>query len=293
VKALSFLLLTVLAFSVVPAIAPGRTASRGTAPSDEGLISFLSSLQNAVIDSVSSKKTDELDAELRAMQIPDFEKWFAATFGPENGAKMAAIYSESLTKWQSRLRDTFLTGTEPGGQVTASTAYGGPQPQSVPFAELVDKAIRNSLKRPATFYLVRSAGKSAKTGDPYAVPFGYATLVDGGYRVIPENVMRALPDMPALRLRQGGAVTVANLINKVQPVYPAEAKKQRVSGNVRLHVVIGRDGSVAFVEALSGDPLLQGAAIDAVRQWRYRPTTLQGEPVEIDTSIDVIFSLNP
>jgi TonB family protein len=294
VKALSFLLLTVLAVSVPSAVAQDATASTGTATfqSEEGFTSFLSSLQNVVSDSVSSKKTDKLDAGLRAMEIPGFQAWFASSFGPENGRKMAEIYSESLTKWASRLRDALLTQAEPGGQVAASTAYGGPQPQSMPIAERVDKAIRESLLRPATFYLVQYTWKSAKTGYPYAVPFGYATLVDGSYRVIPENVMRALPNMPALRLRQGGALTAANLISRVQPVYPAEARRQRVSGNVRLHAVIGRDGSIESLEVVSGDQLLLGAALDAVRQWRYRPTTLQGEPVEIDTTIDVIFGLS-
>jgi periplasmic protein TonB len=110
--------------------------------------------------------------------------------------------------------------------------------------------------------------------------------------VIPENVMRTLPNMPAMRVRQGGAVTAASLASRVQPVYPAEARKQRVSGTVRLHAVIGRDGAIQQLEVLSGDPLLVDASLDAVRQWRYRPTTLNGEPVEIDTTIDLIFALN-
>jgi protein TonB len=61
---------------------------------------------------------------------------------------------------------------------------------------------------------------------------------------------------------------------------------------VRLHAIIGKDGSVQQLEVLTGHPLLVQAALDAVRQWRYRPTLLNGEPVEVDTTIDVIFSLN-
>ncbi|MBS1841054.1 MAG: TonB family protein [Acidobacteria bacterium] len=94
------------------------------------------------------------------------------------------------------------------------------------------------------------------------------------------------------RIKQGGAVTAASLINRVQPVYPPLARQTRVSGTVRLHAIISKEGTVQQLEVLSGHPLLVQAALDAVRQWRYRPTLLNGEPVEVDTTIDVIFSLN-
>jgi protein TonB len=61
---------------------------------------------------------------------------------------------------------------------------------------------------------------------------------------------------------------------------------------VRLHAIIGKDGAITSLEVMSGHPLLQQAALDAVRQWRYQPTLLNGEPVDVDTTIDVIFSLN-
>jgi periplasmic protein TonB len=87
-------------------------------------------------------------------------------------------------------------------------------------------------------------------------------------------------------------VTAAMLINRVQPMYPPLARQTRISGTVRLHAIIAKDGTVKELEVISGHPLLVQAALDAVRQWRYRPTLLNGEPVEVDTTIDVIFSLN-
>ena len=82
------------------------------------------------------------------------------------------------------------------------------------------------------------------------------------------------------------------LINKVQPKYPQEAREKRISGTVRLHAIIARDGSIAQMEIISGDPLLVKSSLDAVRQWKYRPTLLNGEPVEVDTTIDVVYALN-
>ena len=82
------------------------------------------------------------------------------------------------------------------------------------------------------------------------------------------------------------------LINKVQPKYQQEAREKRISGTVRLHAIIARDGSIAQMEIISGDPLLVKSSLDAVRQWKYRPTLLNGEPVEVDTTIDVVYALN-
>ena len=94
------------------------------------------------------------------------------------------------------------------------------------------------------------------------------------------------------RIRQGGQVQAAKLMNKVQPLYPPLARQTRISGTVRLHAIIAKNGTVEQLEVISGHPLLVQAALDAVRQWKYQATTLNGEPVEVDTTIDVIFSLN-
>src|SRR5229473_4217415 len=101
------------------------------------------------------------------------------------------------------------------------------------------------------------------------------------------------PPRPAQqRIRQGGSVQAALLVNKVTPVYPPLARQTRISGTVRLHAIISKSGSIQSLEVISGHPLLVRAAMDAVQQWRYKPTLLNGEPVEVDTTIDVIFSLN-
>jgi periplasmic protein TonB len=101
------------------------------------------------------------------------------------------------------------------------------------------------------------------------------------------------PPKPAQqRIRQGGQVQAAKLVNKVQPLYPPLARQTRISGTVRLHAIIAKNGTVEQLEVISGHPLLVQAALDAVRQWKYQATTLNGENVEVDTTIDVIFSLN-
>jgi TonB family protein len=93
------------------------------------------------------------------------------------------------------------------------------------------------------------------------------------------------------RIRVGSNVQQAKLLVKVQPVYPLEAKQQRIEGVVRLRAILGKDGKVENLEMLSGDPALGAAALDAVRQWQYQTTLLNGDPVEVVTEIDVNFTL--
>jgi periplasmic protein TonB len=93
------------------------------------------------------------------------------------------------------------------------------------------------------------------------------------------------------RIRVGGNVQAAKIITRVQPQYPDKAKQQGITGTVRLHVVVGTNGSVQEVVAISGDPLLSDAAVEAVRQWKYEVTTLNKAPVEVDTFVDITFSL--
>jgi len=81
------------------------------------------------------------------------------------------------------------------------------------------------------------------------------------------------------------------LLHKVDPTYPPEAKKQRVEGIVALKAFIDNQGHVAQLDLISGHPLLAPAAIDAVKQWEYRPYLLNGEPVEVETQVLVNFTL--
>jgi TonB family protein len=101
----------------------------------------------------------------------------------------------------------------------------------------------------------------------------------------------AKPKEPAAPLRVGGQVQEANIVHRVMPVYPPLARQARIAGAVMLEGIIARDGTVKNLRVLSGHPLLAGAALEAVRQWRYRPTLLNGEPVEVIAPIAVNFVL--
>ena len=82
-----------------------------------------------------------------------------------------------------------------------------------------------------------------------------------------------------------------NLNHMVQPLYPPLARSARIQGEVVLRAVINREGNVQDLQVLRGHPMLVQAALDAVRQWRYRPYYLNGEPVEVETHVTVNFVL--
>ncbi|HEX7959141.1 MAG TPA: TonB family protein [Terriglobales bacterium] len=132
-------------------------------------------------------------------------------------------------------------------------------------------------------------------GVPGGVPGGQLGGVLGG--IVSSANSRSVPLPPPViaapkRLRISEGVSVGQLIHKTQPEYPFIAKTARIQGEVVLTAVVGRDGSIQHLTVVSGPPLLIDAAIDAIKQWRYRPFLLNREPVEVETNITVTFSLS-
>jgi len=121
--------------------------------------------------------------------------------------------------------------------------------------------------------------------DPAAAAPGIPGSIGPALPVIP------VPPKPAARPPRISQMMEGNLIYRVQPNYPALARSARVQGQVVLRAVISRTGAIENLQVLSGHPLLTGAALEAVRQWRYRPYILNGEPVEVETQVTVNFLL--
>ncbi len=96
---------------------------------------------------------------------------------------------------------------------------------------------------------------------------------------------------PAVRVRVSQGVMAGLLLTKVAPEYPGAAKDKRIQGVVLLAVIIDREGKVSNIQLISGHPLLAPAAIDAVKQWKYKPYLLNGEPIEVETQVTVNFTL--
>lgn len=127
-------------------------------------------------------------------------------------------------------------------------------------------------------------------------PAGYSLggLLPSGIVVQPPPapIVKASPPQPTTPVQVGGDVQAGKLLFGPKPAYPPLARTTRTQGTVRIQAVIGRDGAIRNLQLISGPPLLVTVAMEAVKQWRYKPTLLNGEPVEVITVIDVNFTLN-
>jgi len=134
---------------------------------------------------------------------------------------------------------------------------------------------------------VYSGAGGVPGGVPGGMPGGVMGGIIGGISGAPPPPK---PEAPK-RIRVSTGVQEAKIISQTRPTYPPLARQARIQGTVRLHAIISKEGTIQQLEVVSGPPLLVQAAVEAVKQWRYKPTLLSDEPVEVETFIDVIFTL--
>lgn len=202
------------------------------------------------------------------------------------------IYTEALPKQQLM---TFLVAPPPPPPPPPPPAAAPVIKQVKVQTELDNGQLRTPTAIPKKIAMIKeeeappSAGAGVVGGVPGGVPGGQMGGVIGG---IISSTPVAVPRVATpQRVRVSQGVTEGLILKKVQPTYPPLARSARIQGQVVLQAVIGKDGSIQGLKAVSGHPMLTPAAIDAVRQWRYKPYFLNGEPVEVDTQITVNFTL--
>ena len=196
------------------------------------------------------------------------------------------IYTEALPKGQLT---TFLVAPPP------------PPPPPPPAAatpvhkvvEVNDQVLRQPTKIPQKVAIIKDeepapANAGVMGGVPGGIPGGSMGGVIGG---IIGSARNNLPTVSVDRVRVSSGVASGNLINKVQPTYPPIARTNRIAGQVVLHALISKNGNIENLQVVSGHPMLTQSAIEAVRQWKYKPYLLNGEPVEVETTIQVNFNL--
>ena len=188
-----------------------------------------------------------------------------------NGNMAITIGAPDLSQAPAALRDQLSAALKPweGQQIAL---------RQLPDIEAAIRNVDSDLRSNASFdkdgKLVLAPRLSTEPAASSAVP---ETLAPSG----------------GMRIRVGGNVQATNLVQRVLPVYPPDAKQARIQGKVRFNAVIGTDGHVKELQLVSGHPMLVDAARDAVAQWLYRPTLLNGNPVEVATMIDINFTLAP
>jgi protein TonB len=204
------------------------------------------------------------------------------------------IFTEALPKTQLM---TFLVAPPPPPPP--------PPPAAAPVrvikqvqSDIINGQLRTPTKIPEKVQMIKeeeapppdlSAG-GVVGGVPGGVPGGQMGGVIGG---IISSTPVAVPKVATpQRVRVSLGVSQGLLIKKVQPAYPPLARQARIQGRVLLQAEISKDGTIENLRLISGHPMLAPAAIEAVRQWRYKPYMLNGEPVAVETQVEVNFTLS-
>lgn len=223
---------------------------------------------------VAAKLDDhtELQSLIRETEIPNYQNWFTATFGRDRGDSWAGPYGKMLRKDQEDFEDLLIKLSHMEGEFSAQKV--------------------DSVKRYGTFagpldeYLADWKEAGAPNGqEPRHIAEFF--FIEGKFR------WNSTVEYSPFQNAKSGFFVPGKLIKRVPPAYPEEARKKSIQGTVILNVILRTDGSVTVQNVAEGDPILSPAAIEAVPQWRYEPSLINGQPVELQTKISVVFTLNP
>jgi protein TonB len=210
------------------------------------------------------------------------------------------LYTDVLPKQQ--LLTFLIAPPPPPPPPPAPAAAPATRVVRVVQSDLMDGRLRSPSRIPQKVQMIKeeeappplSSSAGVVGGVPGGIPGGQLGGVIGG---IISSTSQAAP-VPKLavtvpkRVRISQGVSVGLLIHKVEPAYPLLARQARIQGDVVLTAIISKDGTIENLQVVSGHPLLIQAALDAVKQWRYRPFLVSGEPVEVETRITVTFKFS-
>jgi TonB family protein len=230
----------------------------------------LRQLLQSMLTAAKERDYSRLSALIKETEIPNYQVWFTATFGQDKGESWAGPYGKNLIQNQKEFQEFIKQLAQEVGEISV---------QKLDATKMYD-----TLTVPLDIFLAdwkKLAGSKGQAVDH----IGYFMFIDGKFRW--DSTVEFIRVQP-----KGMDFTEFKIIKKIAPTYPPEAMAEGVQGTVKLHVTIQTDGSVKVLEVISGDPLLSPAALSAVRQWRYEPGRVKGKPVNVDTTIEVDFTLN-
>jgi len=225
-------------------------------------------------------------------RLPHPDGWFSEHLGAEQSAKLTERYDRIFTNYSESLEKTMeaVVANHESKLATDLKDGNGETPTQIPARGKLSGMV--SVKQPHLFYCHFEITVKKKESVSWADTFVHE---DGAFRFIGFG---GLPFWAWEDGSEGGApkggsfFQPAILISRVPPIYPANAKAKGIEGVVVVHVLVDKEGRVKRADVEQGDPLLTQAAVDAVKQWRYKPSTLGGAPAEAEVTASVTFLLH-
>jgi len=230
---------------------------------------------------------DEVQRLVLSLALPNPRAWFSMVFGEHAYEPLAQAYARNQTSLLQEVDAAVVTAARDGYSEIRAKKYEKSCDDSA--GELTFPLLMARIT-PVPLYELRMINASSFRR------ISIFAHVDGTFRYvgplnIPNEFAPAKDAKPPARIQVKGDVQAAKVLKRVTPSYPDAARREGLQGTVRLHAIIGKDGGVEQVRVIRGYCSLSEVSLPAVKQWRYTPTLLNGEPVEVDTTIDVIFTL--
>lgn len=258
----------------------------------------LEKLLGEMMKQARANDNQTLAAYVKSLALPDPDGWFKSVFGDARGPEYAAASAASRLGISTSIPATLASLLKEKKTLIVAHRFEGSCDK---FATSKEYPLLLQREGPVPLYDARFQDSATE------MIWQYFAYVDGGFRYV-GNLSAyppALPKKPSAapgaqsaageeekRIRVGGNVAAAKLIHQEVPEYRREAKDAHIQGTVIIHAIIAKDGSIREAHVVDGVCVLAEPALAAVKKWRYSPTLLMGEPVEVDTTISVIFTLS-
>lgn len=277
-----------LLLSASPMAIPSQGQSN-SAPTSETYANTAEGLKQSLSDMRAAAKEgngERLAALVKGTEIPNCDAWLHKMYDSDKADSwMGLCDAKVLASKEKSMHELFNRLAHEDGRILTRKVNDNPQP-----GKGLEWGWLQAIKQPLDIYWA-SWLPSGEPKESEADPIGYFMFIDGEFRW--ESGIQSFKPSQTRRAN----IVMPKLTKKVDPVYPAGASANHISGTVRVYFVIGADGVVHInphatkEDGFSDDPDLVKAAADAVRQWRYQPLTIDGKPVDMDFHADIVFAL--
>jgi len=262
--------------------------------SSEGLQKML----HETIEAVKSRDPTKEATLIHTLIMPEDAMWFKDEFGPSFGPRLAVAYQKITPELEQQIQTVYEGNAQRGWSQPKIFRYadaatvGSPIDNFLNCMDVVVPLYQTAFNgdRPGSQVAVNvnTPGSKVVAGD---LP-GYYVYAKGGFRFVPQAIFSLLPKERPIRIQLDMNVMRSKIINNVQWKYPEEAIRQHIKGKVVIHFVLDTNGKIKEISAAEGPRILSDPVLQAVRQWTFEPTTLDGEPVEVEINLETGFQIN-
>ncbi len=286
---------------------PATASAAASAVSYPDTANGLKRLGEDLLNAVKNKDAQTATVLVRSMMLPDPAVFYHQTFGDFSGGNEIAAYQHDRATLPLTIVALFKKAIEVKATGMEAKRFDAdcddadgedtfPVLQArVNKTPLYDLRLFSGTRYFRLWPLAYVDGAFRYVGEPR--PWDYfasdrPAALAAALTPSDEKQAEASDEKKATRVRQGGEVMAAKLLSHPMPDYPETARHEHLAGSVNLHAVIGKDGRVTRLHVIKGYCSLAQSSLEAVNRWQYAPTMLMGQPIEVDTKIDVVFKLN-